>query len=96
MVRVRCVTVVALSHTGMTLQFWLKEQIESPRSSAAEHLSGRDWIYHVRIATINELDDEVPDWVCRTHQVGCQLAWPRPRPGRWSRARTRCFSRPAC
>ena len=39
-----------------------------------EYLSGRDWIYKVRIASLDDLDDEVREWLCQACEVGAQRA----------------------
>lgn len=74
MVRVRFAGVSALSDRGMSLTFWLKEHITSPRFAKVEHVGRRDWIYRVRIATPEELDDEITEWLRRAYDVGRQQA----------------------
>ena len=74
MVLVRFVGVTALSERGMTMNFWLKEKIESSRFTKAEYLLHRDWIYRLRITSLDQLDDELQDWVCRSYEVGCRRA----------------------
>ncbi len=74
MVRVRFAGITNLSERGMTLGFWLKERIESPRFSKVEQYTPRDWGYHLRITSPQDLDDEVAGWLCRAYQVGCQQA----------------------
>lgn len=74
MVRVRFAGISALSSRGMSLHFWLKERVDSPRFARVEHLGGRDWIYRVRIERLEDLDDEVQGWLCRAYEVGCQRA----------------------
>ncbi len=74
MVRVRFAGVSALSDRGMSLNFWLKERIASPRLAKAEHLGHRDWIYRVRITAPEEIDDEVTGWLRRAYDVGRQQA----------------------
>ncbi len=74
MVRARFAGITALSDRGMSLGFWLKEEIDSPRFAKKEHLGGRDWIYRIRITDPSQLDDEVQTWLCQAYQVGCQRA----------------------
>jgi hypothetical protein len=74
MVRARFAGMGAVSERGMSFSFWLKEQIESPRFRKVEHYGGRDWGYHLRVASLDELDDEVQGWLCRSYEVGCQKA----------------------
>jgi hypothetical protein len=72
MVRVRFAGMDAVSERGMSFSFWLKEQIDSPRFRKVVHYGRRDWGYHVRITSPDELDDEVGNWLCRSYAVGCQ------------------------
>jgi hypothetical protein len=73
MVRARFAGMGAVSERGMSFSFWLKERIESPRFSKVEYYGRRDWGYHVRVTSIDDLDDEVQGWLCRSYEVGCQL-----------------------
>ncbi|MGH8951787.1 MAG: hypothetical protein ACRDX9_10205 [Acidimicrobiia bacterium] len=56
----------------MSLSFWLKQPIDSPRFRRIERLGADNWLYHVRVASLDELDAEVQDWLCRSYEVGCQ------------------------
>ena len=73
MVRVRFAGMDAVSERGMSFSFWLKERIESPRFRKVEYYGRRDWGYHVRVTSIDDLNDEVQGWLCRSYEVGCQL-----------------------
>lgn len=72
MVRVRFAGVSAMSERGMTLGFWLKEQVESPRFAKVEHLNRSDWLYRLRVTQLEELDEEVAGWLAMSYRVGCQ------------------------
>ncbi len=72
MVRVRFAGISAVSDRGMSLSFWLKERIDSPRFRKVEHYGGRDWGYHVRVTALDQLDDELQGWLCRAYDVGRQ------------------------
>lgn len=72
MVRVRFAGMDAVSERGMTMSFWLKHRIESPRFRKVELLGRHDWLYHVRFGSLEELDSEVQDWLCLSYEVGCQ------------------------
>ena len=74
MVLVRFVGVSAVSERGMTMNFWLKEQIESDRFAKVEYLLHRDWLYTLRITSLDQMDDELQDWLCRSYRVGCREA----------------------
>lgn len=74
MVRVRFAGISAVSDRGVSLSFWLKHRIESPRFRKIEHYGGHDWGYHLRVTSLDELDDEVQSWLCMAFEVGCQRA----------------------
>lgn len=73
MVRVRFAGMDAVSERGMSFSFWLKERIDSPRFRKVVLYGRTDWVHHVRISSLDDLDDEVQGWLCRSYQVGCQL-----------------------
>jgi hypothetical protein len=74
MVRVRFAGISAVSERGMSLNFWLKERIDSPRFRKVEKYGRRDWVYFLRVTTPDDLDEEIQGWICRSYLVGCQLA----------------------
>ena len=74
MVLVRFVGVSAISERGMTMNFWLKERIESHRFAKVEYLLHRDWLYSLRITSLDQMDDELQGWLCRAYRVGCREA----------------------
>ena len=74
MVLVRFAGATALSERGMTMNFWLKEKIESPRFAKVEYLLHRDWLYRLRITSIDEMNDELQGWLCSSYRVGCREA----------------------
>jgi hypothetical protein len=74
MVRVRFAGISAVSERGMSLNFWLKERIESPRFRKVDYYGHRDWVYFLRLTSLDDLDDEIQGWLCRSYEVGCQKA----------------------
>jgi hypothetical protein len=72
MVRVRFAQVKRLSERGMTVAFWLKHRIESPRFRRVDFIPPSNWIYTFRVVGLDELDDEVRGWLCSAYQVGKQ------------------------
>lgn len=74
MVLVRFIGVTRISERGMTMNFWLKEPISSPRFAKVEYLLHRDWLYTLRITDLEEMDDELQGWLCRSYLVGCRKA----------------------
>jgi len=73
MVRVRFAGMDAVSERGMSLSFWLKRRLDSPRFRKVEHLGTTNWVYHLRVSSLDELDDEVQRWLCLSYDVGCQM-----------------------
>lgn len=78
MVRVRFAGMSAVSDRGMSFSFWLKQRIESSRFRKVDHYGGDDWGYHLRVTSLDELDDEVQSWLCLAYEVGCQRASTEP------------------
>lgn len=74
MVRVRFAGVGAVSDRGMSFAFWLKQRIDDPRIRKVEHYGGNDYGYHVRVTSLDQLDDQVQEWLCMAYEVGCQRA----------------------
>jgi hypothetical protein len=50
--------------------FWLKRKIESPRFSRVEDLTPSGYVYHVRISTPEDLDDEFREWIKEAYDTG--------------------------
>jgi Domain of unknown function (DUF5655) len=74
MVRVRFAGMDAVSERGMSFSFWLKERLDSSRFRKVVLYGRTDWVHHIRVVSLDDLDDEVRGWLCRSYQVGCQLA----------------------
>ena len=70
MVRVRFAQVHRVSERGMTFGFWLRRRIDSPRFSRVEYIPRNNWIYTVRITTVEELDEDALGWICEAYKVG--------------------------
>lgn len=73
MVWVRFAGMDAVSERGVSMSFWLKEQIERPRFRKVAHYDGRDWVYYLRLTSLDD-DEEIQRWLCRSYEVGCQRA----------------------
>ena len=92
MVRVRFAG-ATLQQRGLRVGFWLKREVRSPRFVKAEHLERDNWIYHVKVRTAEDLDDELLGWLREAYLVGRQewgsvqrgsserAPWRLPRPG---------------
>ncbi len=74
MVRVRFAGMDAVSERGMSFSFWLKERLDSPRIRQSRSLRPHRLGAPHRVVSLDDLDDEVQGWLCRSYQVGCQLA----------------------
>ena len=74
MVRVRFAGMDAVSERGMSFSFWLKEHIDSPRMRKVVLYGRNNWVHHLRVTSLDDLDEEVQGWLCRSYQVGCQLS----------------------
>jgi len=73
MVRVRFAGMDAVSERGMSFSFWLKERLDSPRFHKVVLYGRTDWVHHMRVAYLDDLDEEVQaGCVGRTRSV-CQL-----------------------
>jgi hypothetical protein len=72
MVRVRFAGVSHLSDRGMTVGFWLKRRVESPRLGRVERVGPRDYVYRVRVTDADQLDGELLDWLREAYRVGEQ------------------------
>lgn len=74
MVRVRFAGISAVSDHGISISFWLKQRIGSHRFRKVEHYGGDDYGYHIRVTSLEDLDDEIQRWLCMAYEVGCQRA----------------------
>ncbi len=81
MVRVRFAGVQRISDRGITLSFWLKERIASPRFTRVEAYGPRDFCYYLRVTAPDQLDDTVLDWLREAYAVGVQEWTAAGRPG---------------
>ena len=72
MTRVRFAAVYAVSQRGMTITVGLPRPLAHPRVRKVEHL-GSWYLHWMRIASPDELDDELRGWLCESyHQMGLQ------------------------
>ncbi len=72
MVRVRFAGVTAVSEGGMTCHFGLRRRLEHPRIRRVEQPVPRWFVHTFRVATSEELDDEVQSWLRKSYAVGEQ------------------------
>jgi hypothetical protein len=73
MVRVRFAAVLRVSNRGMTIGFWLKREVKSPKFSRVELIPPNNWIYQLRITDPEQLrDEELLGWLREAYAVGEQ------------------------
>lgn len=70
--RVRFAGVVAIRKDGIVCGFWLKRRIDNPRFTRVEHLPPSDYIYQFKVRRIEDLDDQVAEWIEEAARVGQQ------------------------
>ena len=70
MVRVRFAQIYRVSEKGMTFSFWLERKIENPHFSRVDYVPKNNWVYTVRVTSVEELDEEVLNWLCEAYRVG--------------------------
>lgn len=70
MVRVRFLTVTALSERGMTSHLWLREPLDSPKFFRIDYVGPRALIHSARVQTPDQIDDELARAICASYRVG--------------------------
>jgi hypothetical protein len=73
MVRVRFAGVVPRTR-WVDLEFWLRRRIEHPRFRRVETLYPHIHLYRVRVASAEEIDAQLTEWLCEAYGVGTQEA----------------------
>jgi uncharacterized protein DUF5655 len=68
MARVRFAGVTAISERGMTVAFGLPRPLHSPRVRKIEEPTRGWFVHHMRIDSIDELDDELLGWLRESYQ----------------------------
>lgn len=70
MLRARFVVVYALSDRGMSFGLSMASRHEHPRFRKIDQVGAHEYFHHVRVASLNELDDELAELVCMAYQWG--------------------------
>jgi hypothetical protein len=70
--RVRFAGVSGCTRGGITVGFWLKRRVDSPRFAKVEHLLRNDWIYRLRVDDVGAFDRELAGWIKEAYAVGQQ------------------------
>ena len=68
---------VSLKENGLDCHVVLSRRLENPRFTRIEPLSPRNHVHHFRIHSVEELDDEVADWLKEAYKVGEQKHQPK-------------------
>jgi hypothetical protein len=69
LVRMRFAAVNAVSDRGLRAHVCLPRRVESPRFSRVD-VVGKIWVHHFRVASREELDDEVLAWLRESYAMG--------------------------
>jgi len=70
--RMRFAGVPRIGRDSLTAALVLVREIKSPRFSRVEFLAPRYWLYHFKIRSLSDLDDEVKSWMQEAYRVGRQ------------------------
>lgn len=71
-VRMIFAAVNKLSDQGLEAHVVLTRRLRTPRFRRIETLTPKCHVHHFRIESLNELDDEVRDWLREAYEVGTQ------------------------
>jgi hypothetical protein len=61
-----------LSERGLDAHVVLARRLDHPRFTRIQEMSPRCFVHHFRIETIEEIDDEVAEWLREAYRVGTQ------------------------
>lgn len=56
--------------TGLTVYLDLQRAVESPRIRNVSAYTKRLWVHHLRLTSMDELDEELAGWVREAYAVG--------------------------
>ncbi|MGH8927423.1 MAG: DUF5655 domain-containing protein, partial [Acidimicrobiia bacterium] len=70
MLRARFVVVYALSDRGMSLGLSMAIRHEHPRFRRIDQVGVHEFFHHVRVSSLDELDDELGELICLAYQWG--------------------------
>lgn len=73
MVRIRFAAIQRVSEESVTVSFWLKRKIESTRFQRVDFLPPNKWLYTLRINSLDELDDEIQEWLYESYKFGARM-----------------------
>ena len=70
MLRARFVVVFTLSDRGMTFGLSMASPHEHPRIRKIDQVGAHEYFHRIRVASLDELDDELGELICLAYQWG--------------------------
>jgi hypothetical protein len=70
--RVRFAGVAGVNKEGLTIGFWLKRRVESPRFVSVQSPMPKDFVYKLRVQRPQDFDRELARWLKEAYLVGQQ------------------------
>ena len=70
MLRARFVVVYTLSNRGMSFGLSMASRHEHPRFRKIDQVGAHEYFHHLRVASLDELDDELGELICLAYQWG--------------------------
>lgn len=62
--------VVHIQKQGIKVGFWLPRRIDHPRFIRIEAISPREYVYDLRVTSLDDLDDQLLNWLCEAYARG--------------------------
>jgi hypothetical protein len=56
--------------SGLTIYLDLQRAVDSPRIAHVSPYTSRLWVHHLRLTSIDDLDDELAGWIAEAYAVG--------------------------
>ncbi len=63
-------TVVHFQKKGLKVGFWLPRRIDHPRITRNEAITPQEYVHDVKIISLDDLDDQLQNWLCEAYAVG--------------------------
>jgi hypothetical protein len=62
--------VVHLQNQGLQVGFWLPRRFDHPRIMRIFSNSPQEYAHHLKIESLNDLDEQLQNWLCEAYAVG--------------------------
>lgn len=62
--------VVHFQKKGLKVSFWLPRRIDHTRISRIEAISPQEYVHNVKLASLDDLDDQLQNWLCEAYALG--------------------------